>query len=294
MALPTHGRFDHSAITDRPDFDWPGGARLAVYVAVNCEHFAYDDGSTDLGFTPGMSQPDSYNYGWREYGNRVGAFRIAETLQRVGIRPTALVNSEIYEHAPSVPAAFRALDAEFVAHGRTNSATPNSLTGDAERETIDLVHRTIIAAEGTPPRGWMSPGAAPSRITEDLLAERGFTYTLDWPIDDQPVWLTTRGGPLLAVPYPHEVNDLPVFVHHHHTAETFARMITDSFDELRENARHQPLVLSVSLHTFLAGQPYRLRQVRAALEHMRAHADGVWFTTPDEIADHYASVVPSP
>lgn len=112
----------------------------------------------------------------------------------------------------------------------------------------------------------MSPGAAPSRITEDLLAELGFTYTLDWPIDDQPVWLSTRGGPLLAVPYPHEVNDLPVFVHHHHTAETFASMITDSFDELRENSTRQPLVLSISLHTFLAGQPHRLRRVRSALE----------------------------
>ncbi|MCP2194113.1 Polysaccharide deacetylase [Williamsia deligens] len=294
MALPTHGRFDHSAVTDRPDFDWPGGARLAVYVAVNCEHFAYDDGDTDLGFTPGMDQPDSYNYGWREYGNRVGAFRIAETLDRVGIRPTALVNSEIYEHAPAVPAAYHALGAEFVAHGRTNSATPNSLTGDAERDTIDQVHRAITDAEGTPPRGWMSPGAAPSRITEDLLAERGFTYTLDWPIDDQPVWMSTASGPLLSVPYPHEVNDLPVFVHHHQTAETFASMITDSFDEMLENSRRQPLVLSISLHTFLAGQPYRLRRVRAALEHLRAHADGVWFTTPGDIADHYASVVPRP
>ena len=140
----------------------------------------------------------------------------------------------------------------------------------------------------------MSPGANPSRVTEDLLAEAGFAYTLDWPIDDQPVWLTTRGGPLLSVPYPHEVNDLPVFVHHHQTAETFASMIVDSFEELREDSRRQPLVLSISLHTFLAGQPYRLRRVREALEHLRAHADGVWFTTPGAIAEHYASVVPAP
>lgn len=292
--LPTHGRFGHSAITERPDFDWPGGARLAVYVAVNCEHFAYDDGYTDLGWTPGLDQPDSYNFGWRDYGLRVGAFRVAETLERVGITPTVLVNSEVYEHAPSVPAAFRALGAEFVAHGRTNSVQPNEQTEDEERATVELVRRTIAEHEGVPPRGWMSPGANPSRVTEDLLAEAGYAYTLDWPIDDQPVWLTTRGGPLLSVPYPHELNDLPVFVHHHQTAETFASMIVDSFEELRENARRQPLVLSISLHTFLAGQPYRLRRVREALEHLRAHADGVWFTTPGAIADHYATVVPPP
>ncbi len=292
--LPTHGRFAHSAVTERPDFDWPGGARLAVYVAVNCEHFAYDDGETDLGLTPGMAQPDSYNFGWREYGLRVGAFRVASTLERVGIRPTVLLNSEVYAHAPSVPAAFRALGAEFVAHGRTNSVQPNEQDEDEERASIALVRDTIAEHEGAAPRGWMSPGADPSRVTEDLLAEAGFAYTLDWPIDDQPVWMTTRGGPLLSVPYPHELNDLPVFVHHHHTAETFASMIVDSFDELREDARRQPLVLSISLHTFLAGQPYRLRRVREALEHLRAHADGVWFTTPGEIAEHYAGVVPAP
>lgn len=292
--LPTHGRFDHSAITDRPDFAWPGGARLAVYVAVNCEHFAYDDGSTDLGWTPGLDQPDSYNFAWREYGNRVGAFRVAETLERVGLRPTVLVNTEVYEHAPAVPAAFRALKAEFVAHGRTNSTQPNEQSAEDERATVDLAWRTIAEHEGTPPRGWMSPGANPSRRTEDLLAERGYRYTLDWPVDDQPVWLRTSSGPLLSVPYPHEVNDLPVFVHHHQTAETFASMIVDSFDELRADAERQPLVFSVSLHTFLAGQPYRLRRVRAALEHLRAHADGVWFTTPGEIAEHYARVVPPP
>ncbi|MGU3291584.1 polysaccharide deacetylase family protein [Williamsia sp. M5A3_1d] len=292
MALPSHGRFDHSAIGDRPQFDWPGGARLAVYVAVNCEHFAYDAGAPGLGYTPGMDQPNTYNWAWREYGNRVGAFRLADTLRRTGIRPTLLVNTEVYEHAPEVIAAFRALDADVVAHGRTNSTQPNALTRDAERAEIDAVYRAIEAHEGRPPRGWMSPGANPSRVTEDLLAERGFAYTLDWPVDDQPVWLRTDAGPLLSVPYPHEVNDLPVFVHHHATAETFEHMIVDSFDELLENSVAQPVVLSISTHTFLTGQPYRLRRFRAALEHMTSHADGVWFTTAGDIADHYRGLFP--
>ncbi|MEU3473644.1 polysaccharide deacetylase family protein [Rhodococcus sp. NPDC006774] len=291
MPLASHGRFDYSPIVDRPQFDWPGGARLAVYVAVNCEHFPYDDGKPGLGYTPAMDQPDTYNWGWREYGNRVGGFRIAETLQQSGVRPTLLVNTEVYEHAPQLIDAFRALDAEVVAHGRTNAVQPNALDEDAERRSIEEVTTAIERHEGAPPRGWMSPGANPSRMTEDLLAERGYEYTLDWPIDDQPVWLETRGGPLLSIPYPHEVNDLPVFVHHHQTAETFERNIIDSFDELKENSTRQPVVLAISLHTFLTGQPYRLRRFRAALQHMTDNSDGVWFTTPGEIAAHYRSLV---
>jgi hypothetical protein len=290
MALPSHGRFDYSAITDRPQFTWPGGARLAVYVAVNCEHFPYDDGSPGLGYTPDMKQPNTYNWGWREYGNRVGGFRIAETLQRSGIRPTLLVNTEMYEHAPELLDAFRELDADIVAHGRTNAVQPNQQDEDDERRSIEDIRRVIEQHEGTAPRGWMSPGANPSRVTEDLLAENGFGYTLDWPIDDQPVWLSTRGGPLLSVPYPHEVNDLPVFVHHHATAETFEQTIVDSFDELKENSEEQAVVLAISVHTFLTGQPYRLRRFRAALEHMTSHSDGVWFTTAGDIADHFAMV----
>lgn len=292
MALASHGRFDYSAITDRPQFEWPGGARLAVYVAVNCEHFPYDDGEPGLGYTPDMAQPNTYNWGWREYGNRVGGFRIAETLERSGIRPTLLLNTETYDHAPELLDAFRELDADFVAHGRTNAVQPNQQDEADERQTIDEVYRTIERLEGIPPRGWMSPGANPSRATEDLLAERGFDYTLDWPIDDQPVWLSTRGGKLLSVPYPHEANDLPAFVHHHGTADEFERTLIDSFEELKDNSADQSVVLAISIHTFLTGQPYRLRRFRAALEHMTANPDDVWFTTAGDIADHFRSVMP--
>jgi peptidoglycan/xylan/chitin deacetylase (PgdA/CDA1 family) len=110
-----------------------------------------------------MDQPNTYNGGWREYGNRGGGFRIAETLQQSGIRPTLLVNTEVYEHAPQLTAAFRALDAEVVAHGRTNAVQPNDQDEDTERRSIEDVTATIERHEGTPPRGWMSPGANPSR-----------------------------------------------------------------------------------------------------------------------------------
>ena len=136
----------------------------------------------------------------------------------------------------------------------------------------------------------MSPGANPSAVTEDLLAETGFTYTLDWPMDDQPTWLRTRGGPLLSVPYPHEVNDVPMIALHHGTAPAFAEMMTDNLDEMIEQSEHQPLVCGITIHTFIMGQPYRLRQFRRAFEHLLG-LPGVWLTTPGEIAAHYAGIV---
>lgn len=292
MTLPGHGRFDYSPITERPAFDWPGGARLAVYVALNTEHFGYGEGGLGLAYSPGIPHPNTYNWAWREYGNRVGGFRLAELLAQHDIRPTVLLNTAVYDHAPELLAAYRAAGAEFVAHGHTNSVHPNELDEDREREHVDRIYRAIEEHEGAGPAGWMSPGANPSPVTEDLLAERGFRYTLDWPMDDQPVWLRTRGGPLLSVPYPHEVNDVPMVVFHHGTAEAFATMVVDSFDEMLAQSRQQALVLGISVHTFILGQPFRLRRFRAALEHLRRHGDAVWFTTAGDIARHYREQVP--
>jgi allantoinase len=294
MTLPSHGRFEYSAITSRPRFTWPGEARLALYVAVNVEHFTYGQSGLGVSYSPGLPHPNTYNWAWREYGNRVAGFRVLDALSDNGIRPTVLLNTAVYDHAPDLVSAFRAADAEFVAHGHTNSMQPNELDATAQRHLIDEVFRTIEAHEGTAPAGWMSPGANPSPVTEDLLAERGALYTLDWPMDDQPVWLRTAHGPLLSVPYPHEVNDVPMVVFHHGTADAFASMITDSFEELLDQSREQPLVFGISIHTFIVGQPFRLRRFRAALEHIRRCGEPVWFTTAGEIAQYYRDHVGAP
>jgi hypothetical protein len=185
--------------------------------------------------------------------------------------------------------AYRAAGTEFVAHGRTNSIAPNELDEEDERAMIRHVAETMSEHEGKSPGGWMSPGANPSAVTEDLLAENGFTYTLDWPLDDQPTWMRTRGGPLLSVPYPHEVNDVPMIALHHGTAGAFAEMMIDNLDELVEQSAQQPLVCGIVTHSFIMGQPYRLRRFRKAVEHL-AGLPGVWLTTPGEIAAHYAGI----
>jgi hypothetical protein len=288
--LRSHGRFEYSPITARQDFSWPEGRRLAVYFALCVEHFSYGESGLGLSYSPGIPHPNTYNWAWREYGNRVGGWRLLDLFTQQGVRPTMLVNTECYEHCPELIDAYREVGTEFVAHGRTNSVAPNDLDESDEREMISQIFETMSRHEGKPPGGWMSPGANPSAVTEDLLAETGFTYTLDWPMDDQPTWLRTRGGPLLSVPYPHEVNDVPMIALHHGTAPAFAEMMTDNLDEMIEQSEHQPLVCGITIHTFIMGQPYRLRQFRRALEHL-LRLPGVWLTTPGEIAAHYAGIV---
>ena len=132
----------------------------------------------------------------------------------------------------------------------------------------------------------MGSGAYETANTLDLLKELGYRYVMDWPMDDQPVWLRTRSGPLLSIPYPIELNDSQHVVHRRSGAAEFADMIVDQFDEMVEQCERHPLVMNVSVHTYVFGQPFRLRRLRAALRHCLQHpkASRVWFTRPRDIA----------
>jgi allantoinase len=134
----------------------------------------------------------------------------------------------------------------------------------------------------------MGPGALESSVTPDLLKETGYTHLLDWPFDDQPIWMQTRAGPLLSVPYPMELNDAGTLAHRDHTGRQFAEMIVDQFEEMLEQSERHPLVFALSLHGFIVGQPFRLRPLRQAIKHCVEHKakDRVWYTRAGDIAKH--------
>ncbi|KAF0132425.1 MAG: polysaccharide deacetylase, partial [Xanthobacteraceae bacterium] len=231
-ALPSHGRYAYSAITRRPVYDWPGGRRLAVYFGINLEHFAF---GTGLGaeLAPGGPQPDVLNYAWRDYGNRVGVWRMIELFDALALPASVLVNSSIYGYCPEVMDAFRTRGDEVLGHGRTNSERQGVLDEMSEKALIDETTAAILAAEGRPPKGWLGPWISQSHVTPDLLAGSGYSYLLDWCQDDQPVWFATRdGGRILSVPYPQELNDIPAIVARKDSASQFADMIIDQFDEM--------------------------------------------------------------
>jgi len=283
--LAQHGRYEYSAIIDRADYDWPNGKRLAVYIGLNLEHFAFGEG---LGgeLAPGGPQPDVLNYAWRDYGNRVGIWRMLELFDQLQLPVSVLLNSSIYEYCPAVVAAFRQRGDEIVAHGRSNSERQGVLSEDEERQLIVETTETIQQHEGKAPAGWLGPWISQSQVTPDLLQEQGYRYLLDWCHDDQPTWFRTRQGRILAVPYPQEVNDIPAIMVRRAGASEFADMVMDNFDEMLEQARRQPLVMGIALHPYIVGQPFRLRHLRRALAHIVQQRDAIWLTSSGAIAEY--------
>ena len=286
IQLPTHNRYDYSAITNRPDYDWPGGKRLAVYIGLNLEHFAFGEG---LGaeLAPGGPQPDILNYAWRDYGNRVGAWRMLEMFDALNLPASVLANSVMYDYAPDLMKAFSARGDEIVGHGRTNSERQSVLSPKDEEALIVEATEVLATAEGKAPKGWLSPWIAESSVTPDLLKKAGYDYTLNWCMDDQPVWMRTEHGPLLSIPYPQEANDIPSIVARKDGAAAFADIIIDNFDEMLDQSQKQPLVMGIALHPYLVGQPYRLRQLRRALNHICQHQDDIWITQAGSICDAF-------
>ena len=290
MKLISHGRYDYVPLRGRPNYTWPGGKRLAVYFALNLEHFSFGEG---LGaeLAPGGPQPDILNYAWRDYGNRVGAWYLLDAFDALGLPMAALINTAMYDYAPELVAACRARADEVVGHGRSNAERQGTLDEAAERALIGEATARLTAGEGRPPEGWLGPWISHSARTPDLLAEAGYRYLLDWCMDDQPIWFRCRDGRrIMAVPYPQELNDIPAIVARKVGASEFADMIVDQFDEMSELSASRPLVMGVALHAYIVGQPHRLRHLRRALRHIASKRDTIWLTTPGAIARHCAEL----
>jgi allantoinase len=281
--LKGHGRYAYSAITRRRDYNWPGKKRLAVYIGFNVEHFDFGAGlGAALG--PKNPEPDVLNFSWRDYGNRVGVWRCLELFDELKLRVGALINTALYEYCPEVVAAHVKRGDELIGHGHTNSDRQSDLSEENERELLAYCRERIRKESKVAPRGWLSPWISESFVTPDLLQETGYRYTLNWCHDDQPTEFKTRSGSLWSIPYPQELNDIPMIVARQMDGRDFADVIVDHFDEMLAQSKHQPLVMGIALHPYIVGQPYRLRHLRRALEHV-VKENKAWLTTPGEIYD---------
>lgn len=289
MEMIANPRYDYVPLPDRAVYDWPGGKRLAVCLCNNIEWFSYLTGLGSDHTAVGAAQT-TRNYAWRDYGNRVGLWYLFDLLDELGLPASHNVNAALLDAAPQVVARIRARGDEVIGHGRTNSERQDGMDETEERALIAETTEAITRHFGEPPAGWLGPYVVQSPKTADLLREAGYTYTLDWPADDQPFWMKTTGGPLLSVPYSIELNDSPALVFRHHSAREFEAMMIDQFDEMLHQSQRRPLVYTAVLHPFVIGQPFRLRALRRALAHILARRDDIWLTTPGAIAKHVMSL----
>ena len=279
-----HNRFDYSAIIDRPRLSWPNGARVAVWVIPNIEHFLFDRPSTRLTNLP--VNPDVLNYSWRDYGVRVGIWRMMEVMEKYGVKGTVALNSDVCERYPRIIEEGKKLDWEWMGHGTNNSTLINSQIEPEERALIKQVVGTIGKSVGKAPRGWLSPALSETMRTLDILAENGIDYVGNWVNDDQPYPMRVKKGSMISMPYSTEINDIPAFLDLHQSPETFGQMICDQFDVLYEDGAKTGRVMSICLHPFLVGYPHRSKYFAKALAHITSRQE-VWITTGGAIVDWY-------
>ena len=285
--LKTHGRYDYSSLPNRVQYEWPNGTKLAVYVAMNIEAFSYGEGKGAAIAPPEQAMSHSI-YSWRDYGNRIGFWRLMDMFDDLQIPVQHQINTAIYDECPDIPERIRSRNDEFLGHGYTNSEEQGGLSEQKEKDLITECTATITKHEGKAPTGWMSPRLSNSETTMDLLQEAGYRYVMDWTMDDQPIWIKTRGGKILSMPYPVEANDNRGIVWYRYTSSEFTDMLIDNFDEMLEQTQRDghPLVCPISLHPFVVGRPYRIRQLRRALEHILKYKDRIWLTRPGDICQH--------
>ena len=276
------GPFRYSPIRGRPKLVWPDKARVALWVIPNIEVFALDE---PVPFGTGKV-PDVPAYAARDYGARVGIWRIMEVLSRHHIRATVALNSEVCDAYPEIIDEGIKLRWEFMGHNESNSRRLNAIPPEEERGVIRNTFTRIAKATGKKPAGWLSSGLQETWHSLDYLVDEGCRYVADWVNDDQPYLMDVGGKQLVSIPYSTEINDLPAFVVQHRTAEEFDTMIRRQFDVLYREGATSGRVMAIALHPYLIGVPHRIDALDAALDYISRHT-GVWLATGEEIVNHY-------
>jgi len=242
----------------------------------------------------GPSAPNIPAWCDRDYGNRVGVWRMMDLLDSFGIRATVCLNSDICLEHPRIIEEGNKRGWEWMGHGKTNSVYLPDLSPDDERALINETLDVIEHSTGKRPRGWLSPGLRESRHTLDFLSEAGVDYICDWCNDDQPVAMDLGNGrPMTIVQYAHELNDLPVFLRQMKSPAEFRDMIKRSFDVLYREAERDNTakVMAVALHPYITGVPHRIDALAEAFDYVCGH-EKVWLATGSEIVDCFRTQVP--
>lgn len=276
--------YDYSPITERPPMELPDGKRLGFYVGVNIEHYPY--GVPSAGLHPAFAQfvPDPFNEGWRDYGVRVGIWRMIDLFDQAGVNVTALTNSDVCKYYPQIIQAGIERNWDWVAHGQNNTVFQGTMDEADEIVYLDEMLAVFDAALPARPTGWLGPGLSESPATPRLLRERGFTYVLDWCSDDRPFPVNVPG--MVTVPYCLETNDIMLFLGKATTGPQYEQIIMDGFEVLLAEGGH---VMALALHPMVIGQPFRSKYLARIVERIAGHPE-VWVTTASEIAARYLAM----
>lgn len=287
MSLRPEQRLAYAAAIDRPALVLPGGAKLAIWPVVNVEHWLIDNPMPRQVLSPPTGAallPDVPNWAWHEYGMRVGFWRFADAFARRGIRPTLSCNASVCLEYPRVAAAARDAGWDFMGHGFHQVPTHRV---EDQRAMIFRSVEVIAAFTQAPVLGWLGPGLTETLETPDLLAEAGIRYLGDFPVDDRPSRIATAHGPLVALPYPVELNDIPVVMIQHHGEEELGRRAMLAATRLLAEAETSGArVMGIAVHPYISAVPHRIAAFEAMLDSLAA-LPGVVFRQGRDLLDWY-------
>ncbi|MGE0310542.1 MAG: polysaccharide deacetylase family protein [Lautropia sp.] len=292
-----HDRYDWSMLPRRPAVAWPGGARVALWVVPALEWFPLNMAGKPFK-PPGAMQtayPDLRHYTLRDYGNRVGIFRIMQALDAHRIPASVAVNAAVAVRYPSLVDACTRRGWEVIGNGLDMDHLHHAgLDVETERALVTDSLSVLRRASGQAVRGWLSPAKSESPATLDLVAAAGIDYVCDWVNDDMPYPIRGGGRTIHAMPHPIDIDDHTILVQNHHTEQDFTDQLCDQFDVLyRESADQGGRIMAISLHPWVIGQPYRIGALEAALSHIMQH-QGVWAATGADILDAWKAGAPQP
>ncbi|CAN5484474.1 polysaccharide deacetylase family protein [soil metagenome] len=284
---PDPNLYDYWPYRERPKIVWPDGKKLAFWIAPNIEYYEYDPPRNPM--RPGWPKPspDVVGYSQRDWGNRVGHWRLMALLDKYGLRGSISLSIGLIDHHPEIIEACVARNWEFFSHGIYNTRYSYGLAEAQERAVLADSIRSVEAATGQRIRGYLAPALTHTEKTFDLIAENDFWYTCDLFQDDQPQPIKTKTGKLVSMPYSLEVNDVITYGAMGMNPWRYADVLKRHFDQLLEEAETSGTVMCIPLHAYLVSQSHRIRPFEDALRHIAGHADDVWFTTAAEIAGHY-------
>jgi len=278
---------------DRPRLAPPAGGRLIVHPVINVEHWRFDAPMPRrlLPAPHGDERlPDVPNFAWAEYGLRCGLPRLLDLFAERGVVAGASVNASLIDAYPAAAEAMLEAGWEFIGHGFHQ----RSLQAESdEAAVIQAALDRIRAFTGLRVRGWLGPGLRESANTPDLLKAAGVDYVCDWVVDDLPCWMRTRHGPLIAMPYSVEINDVVVFGVEHHAAPELLRRLADTLACFERELERQPRVLALGLHPHIIGAPHRIDYLARMLDLLIERDDCV-FMTGSQIADWFTAAEPAP
>ena len=282
---PLHDRLPYTPLPDRKPIRWPNGERVAVWIIPNIEHYEYIPPQASFRVFPRTPSPDVREYSYRDYGNRVGFWRLLEAGDEYQIPYTISLNVGVLEHYPEIGAEMRARGFDYMSHGTYNTRVTIDMDEAEEREFLEVCDRVLEQHTGSRFKGMLGPYIMGNERTPDLMAERGMTYHADWVHDERPAPLIVRGGQrFVAMPYSYVLNDGPLFRKHYEVEEYFNRAMR-SFDRLNREGESGGRVLALPIHPFVLGQPHRIRHLKRLFKHLRD--GGAWIASAGDIVDHY-------